>query len=515
MTSVLMVAAENGLLPNLKVGGIADVVSGLSQALVELGHQVTVVTPGYGLFDSARCTHVGELSDSFGGGKVTAELLRPPQSGAVESLVIEHPRLRADGQIYVHDADHPFATDATRFALFSSLAASLIRTSDVDVVHLHDWHAAAVGLLRGYSVRHRKLKAIRTLYTIHNLALQGIRPLHGMSSSLSGWYPGMSYPQTITDPRWPDCINLMRTGLKLSDHVTTVSETYADEIQLPDEASRGYHGGEGLHRDLKDLARSGRLSGILNGCDYTTPAAGAALEPANLVSVLRSEILRMAADDTHMRSSYVIALENLQNVDSDNVACVVTSVGRTVRQKLALLMETRDGISTLQRMLQAGGPGTLFVMLGTGEPEVEQFLARTAAANENLIYIGGYSAAIADALYASGQLFIMPSLFEPCGLSQMLAMRAGQPCLVHDTGGLKDTVADERTGWKFDGDTLADKADNLLQTFTRILPAVQGRTPAYVKIARAAGRCRFTWDASAQAYAALYQADSASGVTGK
>ena len=139
-------------------------------------------------------------------------------------------------------------------------------------------------------------------------------------------------------------------------------------------------------------------------------------------------------------------------------------------------------------------------MLGSGEPECEQPLVRIASEFDNFIFLQGYSETIGDALYHLGDLFFMPSAFEPCGISQMLAMRAGQPCLVHHIGGLRDTVVDGKTGFAFAGDTLMSKADHLVSTFRHAAQLYQTKPRAWQALRKRAESQRFEWTDTVDAY---------------
>ncbi len=137
------------------------------------------------------------------------------------------------------------------------------------MIHLHDWHAALLLVLRRYHPAYQRLQQIHCAYTIHNLALQGIRPLLGHASSLAAWYPGLAYESAVlADPRWSNCINLMAVGIRLADAVHAVSPSYAEEILRPSAVTaHGYYVGEGLEIDLRKTQAEGRVFGILDGCE--------------------------------------------------------------------------------------------------------------------------------------------------------------------------------------------------------------------------------------------------------
>ncbi|MDH3699438.1 MAG: glycosyltransferase, partial [Flavobacteriaceae bacterium] len=148
----------------------------------------------------------------------------------------------------------------------------------------------------------------------------------------------------------------------------------------------------------------------------------------------------------------------------------------------------------------------ILVLLGTGIPEYEDMLREMSRTHPNLIFINGQSEDVIDAIYLETDLYFMPSLFEPCGISQMLAMRNGHPCLVHHTGGLKDTVSHMKTGFSFDGNTYDEKIQNMVDSFDTVIDIYLNDPQTWKKIRANAKRMRFTWKKSVdQYYTDLYQ----------
>jgi starch synthase len=514
---ILMVAAENGALPGFKVGGIADVVHELPPALAAAGCRVSVVCPSYGLL--ARLGDVrghGVVETRFRGARTTLPLWRTGNGDAVRHFVLDHALFSACGvgAVYCDDPDGgPFATDASKFALFcAAVAEAVVRGAfgTVDVIHLHDWHAALLLLLRRHHPRCVALRAVRTVFTIHNLALQGVRPLRGHASSLEQWFPRMPYdPALVADPRWPDCVNPMAAAIRLSDAVGTVSPSYAREILEPNAVQvRGLHGGEGLEQDLRAVHARGALSGILNGCDYPQDGPAPHTPPAardwpQLVALMRAENLRLAGTRGELHSAHFVADARLAALAPERPRTLLVTVGRITAQKLGLLRAAAgDGRSVLDAVLDALGEDGVYLMLGSGEPDLEQFLVAAAARRRGLILVRGYTEVLPDALYAAGDLFLMPSTFEPCGISQMLAMRAGQPCLVHAVGGLKDTVRDGTSGFAFDGASTAEQAGALLARLRAALQMRARHPERWAALRAAAARERFRWSDSAREYLA-------------
>ncbi len=513
--SVWLVAAENGSIPGGKVGGVGDVIRDLPRALASQGWNVRVITPAYGrLHRQPDAVKLRRVRVEFGGRRRYAELWRLPsasarsespgaESSGVENLVIAHPLLdpRGDGQIYHADGSHePFATDAGKFAFFNAVVAALVNSdpSPPAVLHLHDWHAGLLPALRAVADAGSALAGVRMIFTIHNLAYQGIRPLHEHASSLAAWFPQAQLPMaSLRDPRYRDCINFMACAIRSADGLSTVSPTYAREILRPSDPQHGFMGGEGLEKDLQQAAAQHRLVGILNGCEYSgTPESAIAWD--ELRSALKSFRQMARAGDP--------ALAWLES--GKRPRHLLTSVGRLVQQKLALLLHPVPGYATaLEAVLAELGEDSLLVLLGSGDTGLHARLAEIAAAKGNLLFLCGYAEDLSDLIYRSGDLFLMPSSFEPCGISQMLAMRAGQPCVVHGVGGLRDTVTEGATGFVFEGSTPALQAEALVATVRRALHLRSNNPADWRAMRRAAAAQRFSWSAAAKRYIeALYEA---------
>ncbi len=511
---ILMVSAENDALPGGKVGGIGDVVRDIPLALARAGHVVDVVTPGYQRFSMLPgAIRKGVVSVDFAGQTQNVDIFTvPAKHGAanVTCWVLDHPSFAAcgAGNIYCNDPPGtPFATDATKFALFCAAVAKAVVTGvfgRVDRLHLHDWHAALLAVLRRFDPDYQELEQIPTIYTIHNLALQGVRPFSDHPSSLKAWYPDLQFDGSlINDPRVPHCLNAMRAGITLADKVHVVSPTYASEVMLPSQHHQGFFGGEGLEKVLQDANQEGRLSGILNGCEYPD-VKYTALAKKKLIGLITTELIPLVAKNPLVDSAHFVADKRVQQwAENRERGMVVTSVGRITDQKVTILQQVMSsGKTALDVLLDKLGDKGVFILLGSGTRELENFLATVAGRHSNFIFVKGYCEALSNALYASGDLFLMPSSFEPCGISQMLAMRAGQPCLVHRVGGLADTVFDGINGFTFDGANLREQAQNMVAAFERVMTLRAEDPAAYSKVATEAAASRYTWQDSIDQYLA-------------
>jgi len=514
---ILFATAENGAFEGGKVGGIGDVTRHLPPALAKHDCRVTVVAPSHGFLHlRGGAEKIDRLSFIFRGYPHTADIfsLAPQQPHpGVDHLIVHHPALESfdshggGHRIYTDDPpDRPFYTDASRFAFFGAAiaaAASGGLFGSIDCIHLHDWHAAFVAILRAFHPDYSNLKKTRIVFTIHNLALQGIRPLRGSDSSLEAWFPGMTYNWSdVADPRWPDCVNLMASGIRLSDIVHTVSPAYAREIQNPSRKPQ-FHGGEGLESDLIRVNREGRLFGILNGCDYPAEKPHGKRSFPGLLNIFRSKVLRWTGPWEMVPTSQFVAYARSLELERRfrDTPLLLTAVSRIVDQKVLLLRESdSNGTSGLEGLLDAIGRDGCFILLGNGDREYEQFFVEISARRDTFLFVNGYSDEGADALYTSGDLFIMPSSYEPCGLSQLLAMRSGQPCIVHNIGGLKDTVDDGVNGFAFSGDAIHQQVDHFVQTVRTALSIKRENPSAWREICRSAAATRFRWTDTAEQY---------------
>jgi starch synthase len=421
----------------------------------------------------------------------------------VRNVVFEHPYFSPNGpgQVYCSDEDgKPFATDANKFAFFSATAAAWTNHLQEmpDVVHLHDWHAALYAVLRVGQPNLERLRDVRTVFTIHNLAYQGTRPLSGDASSLEAWFPNLEYDAAqVRDPVYADCINPMAAAIRLADKISTVSPSYAKEICKPSNLETGFFGGEGLEVELQAAQQDGRLVGILNGCFYNGPK-GRRPGWQRFINLATEQVDAWAAasSDGHVHK---IAQQRLQSLLKHRPKTVLTSIGRLVEQKASLFFEpAADGRSSLDVILDGLDSGSVLIVLGSGEDRLEQKMLEVAERRSNLLFLCGYSETLAGPLYRLGDLFLMPSSFEPCGISQMLAMRAAQPCVVHGVGGLKDTVAHNRSGFVFSGDTPAIQASAFAETVAQALDTKINKNDDWQAICIRAASARFSWPKSAQ-----------------
>lgn len=508
---ICMLAAENDVIPGAKVGGIGDVLRDIPKALALEGARVTVIIPAYNAFHTLPGSKfVDSATVSYAGQPEQVELyeLYPDRDQGVTYLVLHHEELGAcgAGSVYCDDpSDRPFATDASKFSLFCAGALQCLVDGvigDIDVLHLHDWHAGFAAILRAYDPAFTALKNVRCVYSIHNLALQGIRPLEDDQSSLNHWYPKLAYDaKSIADPRWPNCVNPTVASIRLADIVHTVSPSYSLEIIQPNAPQRGFHGGEGLERDLQQCAARDALVGIINGIDYDDVNTSR-LEWHAMMTTIGETLISWLGDSSSINTTDYVAHQRTQQwLSSNRPRHVFTSVGRLTSQKMALLLApTTDGSTVLDDMLISMDGVGVFILLGSGDLELEAMCRKSAAVHSNFLFLNRYAQSLSDLLFANGDVFLMPSSFEPCGISQMLAMRHGQPCIVHAVGGLRDTIIDMEDGFHFSGESVAQQVQGFQDCVQKVMNMRELQPEQFRQIAGVAREKRFHWSTSAKQY---------------
>ncbi|MEM9172078.1 MAG: glycogen/starch synthase [Pseudomonadota bacterium] len=503
--SIYMVASENGALPGAKAGGVGDVLRDLPRALAARGHELTVVIPSYGHLHTLPGMQLqGSFETLFSGELIAVRWFAMMDEQGVRHIVLDHPGFDpfGSGQVYCDDGpDRPFATDANKYALLCAAAGQwLLRHAPPDaLIHLHDWHAAPLLVLREYDERYARLKAHRCVLTLHNLALQGIRPIEGDASSFMSWFAHLRHAlPALGDPRYPDVVNPIAAGIRLADALNTVSPTNAREILIANDPARGFRGGEGLELLLQQADDSARLYGILNGCDYDGDFS--TLDWRALRRIAVATLSDWLTQQPQYQGVHQLALDALNRFDS-NPDIVVTSVGRITDQKVGLLLHRNEqGQTTLDQLLHTLPDRGVLLMLGSGDRQMEQQLVEHARRDPRFVFLRGFSEKLADSIFRGGNLFLMPSTFEPCGISQMLAMRAGQPCLVHSVGGLNDTITHLRNGFAFTGCSTTQQSLRCISAL-QLAQRMYFDEPTYwARITRAAAAERFEWQHSAAHY---------------
>ena len=471
---ILILSAE--VAPFAKTGGLGDVAGALPKALASLGHDVRVVMPAYQAQERAARSGEGGFAKLPGG------LIVPLGGGLLEAGVLETRLPGSDVPVYLIAErslfDRPniygYDDDPYRFAFFSRAALELTAALGwrPDVVHAHDWHAApAVMWLDTAGRRDARFGGIATVFTIHNLAHQG------RSSRRAARYLGADVPPLLEESGW-DEVNFMARGIFHATLVNTVSPTYAREIMTPD-------GGNGLDPLLR--ARRHDVHGILNGLDYDVwnPATDRRL--VSDFDVARPE----------RRVPNKLALQERLGLKQDERIPLVAMVTRLDAQKG---MEITGHVIHL---LMSGLAGEAqFVLLGTGAKTYEDAFAHLAGYHpKKMAAVLTFASDLAPQIYAGSDLFLMPSLFEPCGLGQLIAMRYGSVPVVRSTGGLADTVSDGHTGFTFHEFT----ADAFWMALQRGLFVHNTDAQAWARLRHNGMAAAVSWSGAAERYVQLYE----------
>jgi starch synthase len=504
MNNFLFVSAENDAIPDCKAGGMGDVVRDVPREIAKRGDNVHIVVPAYSRLHK-QGIHKADLEFSLRGTTYKAELYEVIPKRVIKNIthyVIHHPEIKEGGiaHIYHDDPTEPFFNDFVKFMIFCTGVAEAIKINafgDLDIVHMHDWHSSAVLFLKTYHPDYKALKKVRYVYSIHNLAIQGIRPFYNNYASVHNWFPEVQLDHKgLKDPRYEDCINLMAVGIRLADAVHTVSPSYKEDVMLPSRRPE-FIGGEGLEKDLQDADNQGRLFGILNASNYGNIREA---EKGFLYRNTVKALFRWLQDESKKYKADFLAHtgEKIMQYVGNRPKFIVSSVARLTEQKFYFLKRSPEALEKmLKRLEKVGG---IFMLLGTGDPDYEEFFRSMSYKHKNFIFTNGQSEDLIDSMYLETDLYFMPSLFEPCGISQMLAMRNGNPCLVHHTGGLKDTVEHMKTGFAFGGKTYDEQIRNMVKSFDEALTIWEEDKPKWKKIRTAAKKARFTWDKSLDEY---------------
>jgi starch synthase len=473
---VAVVAAE--MTPYAKAGGLADVIGALPVGLEESGARVCVVMPGYKAALAALATTAigGEYSVMVGADRERFRVRSGVGAGGVPIFLIVHDGYFGRDGIYGEGGrDYPDAT--WRYIFFGRAAARVLADMiKPEVVHAHDWHGAAVPILmRADPELRAAFGGTASLFTIHNLAFQGI--IEASQFSLLNIDRSYMTPQYL---EFYGRVNLMKGAVVLSDAASTVSPTYAAEV------SSGPELGFGLEGVLR--AKGSRFVGILNGADYNewNPATDSHIAA------------RYTPADSGGKAACALDLRKRLKLPLKSKRALVGMVSRMTAQKgFDLLAQALDDLMALDIDL---------VILGSGEPEFEErFLAVEKAHPERMRVTTGFNNDLAHRIQAGCDLFLMPSRFEPCGLTQMYALKYGTAPVVRATGGLADTVAefDPATGlgngFVFDGYTRQE----LITALRRALRIFRD-PPAWRRLMANCFAADFSWSAAAAHYMELF-----------
>ena len=471
--------------PIAKTGGLGDVCGSLPKALVKLGHDVVIFMPFYRqarhwFEKNGAAVHqlMPTVPVAWNGWAAEATFLRATLPGTdIPLILVANDYFFERDQIYQSlDGSDDFLL---RYAFFCRAVIRGCELLDIspDILHCHDWHTALLPVYLHSGLRDEPHFArTRSVYTIHNLNYQGVAGQE--SFALTGLHSRYWAPDALEHF---GTLNPMKGGILFADQVTTVSPTYAREVQTAEH-------GAGLDGVLR--AVSFKFHGILNGIDTDewNPATDPLL-PANF-----------DADTLRDRARNKRALLKEAGLPFSAKKPVVTAVSRLVDQK-----GFQHLIPVLDRMLAAGAQ---VVILGSGETQLEDALSRIAAGHPDSCRVWiGFDNALAHRIYGGGDMLLMPSLYEPCGLNQMYALRYGTIPIVRLTGGLADTVTpfDGTNPETANGFGFFDANPFELYVATWLSMLNFKDAPAWKTLQANGMACDFSWDRSAHAYDFIYR----------
>jgi starch synthase len=469
---VLYIATE--CKPFSKAGGIGDVTGELPPALKKLGIDIEIVTPWYGSMNVAERRIPCHGHDAVSVGVIPSHLDGVPLNFVKSPDYFEG----RYGSVYVDSHNVPFYDDTLRFSFFSKACLELIREKKPDIVHVNDWGLSYVfafmelaGLVSGKVI------------TVHNIGYQGnIARSRIPGTEMESILNSKTIEPLYHDPRpeW-NSVNALRLGLELCDCAHTVSPQYAKEMLEPEDRKRYFEGGKGLETVTNRLHNEGRLVGILNGFNYR-------------LSPTRSEFEKCLEAKAECR-------RHISSAFAEPDAFLVGFVGRAVEQKFKLLTEKLDGRPVMEHLLEI--PGVNVCVLATGLPKYERFIkhySRRKNYSATLAFLPGKAREIC----LGSDLFLMPSLYEPCGITQMEALSNATPPLVRATGGLVDTVKPHTvrngTGFVFDGATKKQVLRNLVASVREARDMYVNVPDRYRALQERGFKQRFTWANAAKQY---------------
>lgn len=481
--NILIISSE--MYPFAQIGGLADVVTSLSGQLKKMGHDVRVVIPRYGLIDPQKYsaeTRLESMGVWMGNKEEWCAVLQAKSPAGVPVYLIEH-RLYFDRYgLYHASSMHDYDDNPVRFGFLSRAALQLCKDISFkpDIVHANDWQTALAPVyLKLWHWNDPLLKDTASLLTLHNVAYQGIYPKSHMDYLGLGW-------QNFTEEKFEsyDKVNFLKGGIYYSDVINAVSPSFAKDLFTPS-------GGFGLAPYLS--RRKSDTFGILNGIDYGI------WNPETDHLIPKNYSLKKPDGKKACKK----ALQKAFNLQQDDSVAVIGAIGRFVEQKGFHLIA-----GCIERVLQ--NMKVQFVILASGEKSLEHFFGMLPSHySQRAGSFIGYDHARSHLIESGCDFFLMPSLFEPCGLNQMYSQRYGTLPIVRATGGLNDTVENyneltsEGTGFKFNDPT----PEALYNTIGWAVSTYYDR-PAHMKqmIAKAMSK-DYSWDKSAREYIeAYYQA---------
>ena len=475
--NILMITSE--AVPFSKSGGLADVASALSIALANLDNNVSVLMPSYGFIDLSDfsapiATFDVELNSKQEKVSIVKKTLRN-----VDYYALVHPLFTNRKGIYGDTSFTPYGDNYERYMLLAKATFPLCKTLDlkVDILHAHDWTAGFVSYLLKKS-KDKYFSKCKSVFTIHNLAYQGVFPrLEALKASIElteDIFVGTSVNKSV---------NMLRTGLLYSDYITTVSPTYAKEIQTAEF-------GCNLHQILKD--RNSDLFGIINAIDYDEWNPKTDIYFTN----------HFDSKDLSGKKELKKQVQKIFNLEVNEDIPLISMISRFAEQKG--FYELLDGENALETILSNDDAQVLII--GTGDEVIQEKLVELDKKYDNLSVNIMFSNKYAHMVEGASDFFLMPSRYEPCGLNQLYSLRYGTLPIARKTGGLADTIFDigefpnEGTGFMFS--QLESHA--IIETVKRALDIYKNDKETLYMMIKRSMESDFTWTKSALAYLKIY-----------
>ena len=468
--------------PFAKVGGLGDVAGSLPKAIKELGHDIRIIMPLWGCIDTEKYdlqdVKASKISIKFGKRKIIVSLkkYKLPKSEVIVYFVENYEYFGSLDEVYPQKW---IAKDEQeRFLVFGIGALKLMEKINFqpDIIHANDWHTANIPVYLKGSKNHLEFfKNSSVLFSIHNLAYQGIYGKEILD------FANIDSEKVFTSDgvEYSGDVNWMKGAINYSERINAVSKTYAEEIQTTEF-------GERLNNLLK--LKNYKLSGILNGIDYDIWNP----ETDNFIQTNYS--VKDLAGKKECKKTIQQKFKLEQNLDIP----LIGMVSRLVDQKgLDLITDIADELKKINLQL---------IVLGSGEKKYEDIFKKLNKTTDNIKAFIGYDNDLAHKIYAGSDIFLMPSRFEPCGLSQLIALRYGSIPLVRKTGGLADTIIDYIQNNKNGNGFIFEKYESkkLLEVINTALKTFNNKD-VWNQIVINAMNCKFSWQKSALEYQKIYE----------
>ena len=470
MKKILFVASEG--LPYIKSGGLADVIGSLPQAIQKHGYQSDVVLPLYKkIKDKYQLEHLKQFNVQSGLINTSCDLYYQKHDGVDYYFI-------GNDKYFYRDEMYGYVDDGERFAFFCKAVCELLTNIDIkyNILLCNDWHTGMIPIMLKKEYRDKYRNGIKTIYTIHNLLFQGNFP----DTMLDYFNLDRKYFKN-GDIKFDNGISFMKAGIIYADKVTTVSQSYSQEILTEEYSER---------MDKVLLSRKNDLSGIVNGIDIDM------WNPETDKNIIENYNKKRLSGKKKCK-------KQLQKQLCLRVSDDVLLVGMVSR------LTWQKGVSIiLEKLSEIMNQDIQLIILGTGDGYIEsQFKQIEHTYPHRAVFYCGYNEALSHQVYAGVDVLLMPSLFEPCGISQLIAQRYGTLPLVREVGGLKDTVHPYNE-YQHTGDGFSFKhftGNDLLNVLKYAMYIYYYKKPEWKLLMKNAMSCDVSWDNSAKKYIELFE----------